>query len=61
LTSDALLPFAVRCREEYVLLQPKFVLPEFFMHVQFPADEILSERSAEGEKMTYIDVDGGVF
>jgi hypothetical protein len=26
-------------REEYVLLQPKFVLPEFFMHVQFPALE----------------------
>ena len=23
--------------EEYVLLQPKFVLPEFFMHVQFPS------------------------
>jgi hypothetical protein len=36
-------------REEYVLLQPKFVLPEFFMHVQFPADDILSQRIGESE------------
>lgn len=28
------------------------MLPEFFMHVQFPADDILSERSADGEYKT---------
>lgn len=33
-------------REEYVLLQPKYVLPEFLMHVQFPAEEVLSGRYA---------------
>jgi hypothetical protein len=31
-----------------VLLQPKFVLPEFFMHVQFPADEVLSRPVGAG-------------
>jgi hypothetical protein len=31
-----------------VLLQPKFVLPEFFMHVQFPADDVLSRPVGAG-------------
>lgn len=27
------------------MLQPKFVLPEFFMHVQFPIDSVISPSS----------------
>jgi len=42
------------CRsEEYVLLQPKFVLPEFFMHVQFPLQVSRSaESTGDGSKST---------
>ena len=34
--------------EEYVLLQPKFVLPEFFMHVQFPVQVSAAAKASTG-------------
>lgn len=37
------------CSEEYVLLQPNFVLPEFFMHVQFP-DAFRSDASGTASR-----------
>eukprot|EP01032_Pedospumella_encystans_P017603 gene17603-20052_t len=36
--------------EEYVLLQPKFVLPEFFMHVQFPVQVSAASKASSGNK-----------
>jgi hypothetical protein len=44
-----------------VLLQPKFVLPEFFMHVQFPADDVLSRPVGAGGAGSPSRGEGSVF